>query len=201
MPDEPFDRRDVVDADLAALLADESTWEPLDPAIEDSIVAAITAEADPAGVVTPIGAAGRRQRPLLLAGAAAALLLVIAGLFAVDRGSDDPAGTELALEATELAPDATGLVTIDDTPLGTRLILEVAGLPPAAEGQYYEAWLRTGPELGVSAGTFHLRGGDGEIELWAGVTAVDYPLFTITIQDEGDPQSSGLVVLRGRVSE
>jgi hypothetical protein len=92
-------------------------------------------------------------------------------------------------------------VTIAETPLGTRLILDVAGLPPAAPGQYYEAWMRTGPEAGVSAGTFHLRGGDGEIELWAGVTLDAYPLFTITIQDEADPLSSGRVVLKGRVAE
>lgn len=43
----------------------------------------------------------------------------------------------------------------------------------------------------MSAGTFHLRG----------VTAADYPLFTITIQDEADAESSGRVVLEGRVAE
>jgi hypothetical protein len=61
-------------------------------------------------------------------------------------------------------------------PLGTRLILDVAGLPPAEPGEYHEAWMRTGPEVGVSAGTFHLRGDHGQIELWAGVTADNYPL-------------------------
>ncbi len=41
----------------------------------------------------------------------------------------------------------------------------------------------------------------GEIELWAGVTTEDYPLFTVTIQDEADPVSSGRVVLRGTVGQ
>ena len=85
------------------------------------------------------------------------------------------------------------------TPIGTRIILDVAGLPPAEPGTYYEAWMRVDAETGVSAGTFHLRGGDGEIELWSGVTAADYPLLTVTVQDEGQAASSGVVVLRGRI--
>lgn len=200
MPNEPFVSEDRVDPELTALLADEAIWEPLDTVMEDSIVAAIAIEAQPSPVVTSITAA-RSRRPMFLASAAAALVLVVVGLFAIGGESDDPTGIELALVATELAPDASGAVTIAETPLGTRLILDVGGLPPAANGQYYEAWLRTGPEVGVSAGTFHLRGGDGQIELWAGVTVADYPLFTITIQDEGDPLSSGQVVLKGRVAE
>lgn len=194
----PSESGPSVDRDLAALLADESMWDPVDPAVEDAIVAAIAAEAEPAGAVTPISAA-RGWRGLVVAGAAA-IVLVVAAVVAFDDGAE-PAGVELALTPTDLAPEASGLVLVAETPLGTRLVLDVAGLPPAAAGRYYEAWLRTGPETGVSAGTFHLRGGDGEIELWAGVAVVDYPLFTITIQDEGDPQSSGQVVLRGRVGE
>jgi hypothetical protein len=64
----------------------------------------------------------------------------------------------------------------------------------------YEAWLRKDADVGVSAGTFHLRGGDGELELWAGVSIEDYPLVTVTLQDEADPVSSGQVVLRALVA-
>lgn len=203
MPNEPSEQETPVDPELAALLADAGMWEPPDASVEDAIVAAIAAAAADDGsahaVVAPISRA-RRRRGLAVA-AAAALVLVVVGVFAISSDDGTPSGFELALAPSELAPGASGTVTIDDTPLGTRLILAVAGLPPAADGEYYEAWLRTGPEAGVSAGTFHLRGGDGEIELWAGVTAAEYPLFTITIQDETDPVSSGRVVLSGRVSE
>lgn len=205
MTDESFDRQDPGDAGLAAFLAEPSMWDDPDPSVEDAIVAAIAAERDlvrpeVAPAVAPVVALDARRRwavPLLV-GAAAAVLVV--GLLATFLRDDTVTPEiELALAATDLAPDAKGLVEIDTTPLGTRLILDVSGLPPAPAGQYYEAWLRTGPETGVSAGTFHLRGGNGRIELWAGVTIEDYPLFTVTIQDEADVASSGQVVLKGRV--
>jgi len=56
----------------------------------------------------------------------------------------------------------------------------------------------------VSAGTFHFRGGGGDdpIILWAAVSPADYPLVTITLQDlDGGAESSGRVVLRGRLGE
>ncbi|GJM38690.1 MAG: hypothetical protein DHS20C19_20570 [Acidimicrobiales bacterium] len=201
MTDDSFDSQDPVDTDLAAFLAEPSMWDELDSSLEDAIVAAIAQERDlvrPA--VAPVVSIDSRRRwaaPLL---AGAAVVVLVAGLLATFLRDDTVTPEiELALAATELAPSAEGLVEIDTTPLGTRLILDVSGLSPAPEGQYYEAWLRTGPDVGVSAGTFHLRGGDGRIELWAGVTIDDYPLFTITIQDEADPTSSGQVVLKGLV--
>ena len=200
MTDDPIDDP-AVDAELAALLADPTMWDPPDPMVEDAVVAAIAREtplvadatADAAVPLRP-----RRRRPFaLVVGAAAAVVLVVG--FLVVAGDDEPSPEfALALEATELAPGAAGTAEIDTTPLGTRILLDVEGLPPAPAGQYYEAWMRTGPEVGVSAGTFHLRGGDGRIELWAGVTVEDYPLFTITLQDEGETASSGRVVLAAR---
>ncbi|MDW3219153.1 MAG: anti-sigma factor [Acidimicrobiales bacterium] len=197
MTEDSFDSQDPVDADLAAFLAEPSMWDELDPAVEDAIVAAIAEERDLVAPVIAVDARRRWVTPLL---AGAAVVVLVAGLLVTFLRDDTVTPEiELALDATDLAPSAEGLVEIDTTPLGTRLILDVSGLPPAPAGQYYEAWLRTGPDVGVSAGTFHLRGGDGRIELWAGVTIEDYPLFTITIQDEADPTSSGRVVLKGLV--
>lgn len=203
MNDEPLDDQDPVGGDLAALLADPAIWEPLDAATEARIVVAIRDEAGAAevdvrsAVVVPISQRRRWVAPFAAGAAAVALVVGVLAVVADDAGDDW--SLEVALESTELAPAAAGVIGVDTTPLGTRIVLDVSGLPPADDGQYYEAWLRTGPDIGVSAGTFHLRGGDGEIELWAGVTIDEYPLFTITIQDEADPTSSGRVVLRARV--
>lgn len=222
--------QDALD-DLTAILGDASMWEESDPADEAAILAAIgeLAAADP--VLTSIESAppdlawtapvtsapastvqraevpsnvvsissARRWAGPFAVGIAAALALVV-GVSAL-TGEATREGVELALAGTDLAPEAEGLVEIVDTPNGTVLLLDVSGLPPAPEGSYYEAWVRQDAQVGVSAGTFHLRGGGGEVELWAGVTAEDYPLFTITIQDEADPVSSGRVVLKGLLGE
>jgi len=230
---------------LASLLSSPDMWGPADPALEDSIVAAIANEAaavetpevpdfesdvtaptlaavrDPAPTPAPgvdpapratVDAAHeddglaavipisrfRRTAVTFLAGAAAAAALIFGiGSFV----GNDEEGVFLALEATDLAPEATAEVELVETPIGTLIRLDVADLPPSPPGSYYEAWLRIDGETGVSAGTFHLRGGDGEIVLWAGVSPETYPLFTITIQDEAQPESSGVVVLRGRLGE
>ncbi len=158
-------------------------------------------QAEPAEVIPFERPRRRWVGPLL--GAAAALVAVAAISLGVRLTEDDtepPPDHLVALAATELAPGAEAVADVVATPLGTRIILDVRGLPPAPEGQYYEAWLRQSPEVGVSAGTFHLRGGDGTIELWAGVTVDTYPLITVTLQEEGaGAASSGRVVLKGSV--
>lgn len=198
--------------ELSSLLGDPSMWEDNDHGDEAAIVAAISElaaardlsgssqgpDTDSASNVVSISRARRWLGPFAVGVAAALALVVGVSFLGGDSGRD---GVELALAGTDLAPGAEGVVEIVDTPNGTVLLLDVSGLPPAPEGSYYEAWVRQDAEVGVSAGTFHLRGGGGEIELWAGVTTDDYPLFTITIQDEADPVSSGRVVLRGLLGE
>ncbi len=224
-PQNPADNDPFLDPELAsltALLGEAAVWEEPSADLEDSVVSAIWGEldrqiasdgddgptttsrptpivADEADVV-PIDRARRRWVAPVLA--AAATLLVVAGIgigsrFLAERQQPDH---EVALAGTDLAPAATAVAEVDNTPQGTRIILDVSGLAPAPEGQYYEAWLRQNAEVGVSAGTFHLRGGDATIELWSGVTVDEYPLITVTIQDEGaGAASSGRVVLRGTV--
>lgn len=134
-----------------------------------------------------------------VAGIAAALLLVV-GIGTLSENKPKLEQVELALAGTELAPQAQAQALIHEGTLGVRIRLDVSGLAPSPEGTYYEAWVRKSPEVGVSAGTFHLRGGDGAIDLWAGVSTEDYPLITVTLQQEGDgPASSGKVVLKGRL--
>jgi hypothetical protein len=160
------------------------------------------ADEGPTGTV--VDARHRFRRGGLVLGAAAAVVVVVAIGWAVLRSSEPDtggSGEQVALAPTDLAPsDASGRADISALPGGTQIVLDVSGLPPAPEGFYYEAWLRKSPEVGVSAGTFHLRGGDAEIVLWSGVSTDDYPLVTVTIQEEGaGAESSGKVVLRGQV--
>ncbi len=208
---------------LGELLRDPVLWQEPDPMDADAIVAAIQAEsgsnvtslADRRSVVADAEIAPRSDsrpfgRTLLAAAAGAAIALIgfaaIQNIISNDTdGADDidvvaqPESIELALEGTDLDPDASAQVLVTPGLLGTRIDLDVVGLDPAPPGTYYEAWLRQSPEVGVSAGTFHLRGGDGEVELWAGVSPVDYPLLTVTLQSEAQTESSGQVVLRGLV--
>jgi len=143
---------------------------------------------------------GRRRWLAPVAAGIAAAAATVAGFLAFSQLSSESFDTEVALAGTDLAPDAAAEVGIDNQPGGTRIILDVSNLDPAPPGRYYEAWLRKSPEVGVSAGTFHLRGGSEPIELWAGVSVEDYPLITVTLQDEAQTESSGEVVLKAKIT-
>lgn len=208
-PRAPDDRRPTGEAspELARLLADPAMWAPPDEATEDAIVAAIRAErhesapvadADdgPTNVVWPWDEARRWFAPVVVGVAAA--LAVLGGFAALDGGDEaDDEGRLLALAAPAGGDDATAEANVVDTPQGTKIVLDVTGLPPAPDGAYYE--LTLGEEDGggeVSAGTFHLRGGDGSIALWAGVTLETHPELTVTLeQEDGAPGPDGEVVL------
>ncbi|MFK7917076.1 MAG: anti-sigma factor [Ilumatobacter sp.] len=195
--------------DVLALLSDESVWTDFDADLAAATVAAVMAEASSAELDTgtepsPVVNLADRRRvrwSSALLGAAAALLIVACGFVVTSVVQDtDEDDIVLALAATDVEPGASGSAGVRTTPDGTRIVLETTGLPPAPEGFYYEAWLRTGPDVGVSAGTFHLRGGgDRSIELWAGVSIEDYPLLTVTLQPEAMAESSGVVVLAARL--
>ncbi len=205
----------ILPDDIAALLGDEATWAPVSSDLEDSIVAAVMAEvhADearpapthPAPAPSPsplpdnVVAMPSRWKTAAL-GAAAALVLV-AGLFGITQIGGSSPDPEIALAGTDLAPQASAQAEITETPEGTRIVISVDDLAPAPSGMYYQAWLRQDAEIGVSAGTFHLRDGNGPIELWAGVTTDDYPLLTVTLQQEAQTESSGQVVLKALIAD
>lgn len=155
----------------------------------------VTADGAPPGMI-PTRRSPRRFAPFL-AGAVAVVLLLAGAL--IIGAFDDPAEQSVlvALHGTDDAPGASADAEIADTPAGARIVLTVEDLPPAPDGAYYQAWLQHGSERAVSAGTFHLRGGDAEIELRAGVSLDDYPLVAVTLQREGDGAApSDVVVLR-----
>lgn len=209
MTDEIFDADDPAAGfpDLAAVLGSDAVWDEPPADLEDRIVTEITQLAGPSrrssAAVPPVREGGRPRRWLVAVAAAVVALAGVGVGLALSGGDDDgPVGDVFALEATDLAADATGEVELTELRNGLRIILTVDDLPAAADGQFYEAWMSSaaGP---VSAGTFHMRAGAGEIELWAGVVPSErYQRLAITLEDEdGDATSSGRVVLVADLSQ
>ena len=145
----------------------------------------------------------RRRRRWILAPLAAAAAIAAAALatLAVVNNHTSTSSELVALSGTDLAPKATAEARIEEQPNGARIVLDLRDLPPAPPGTFYAAWvLRDEPKSRVAAGTFHMRGGDGTIELWAGVSTESYRTLSVTLQSEDDPAGPGQVVLRGRRS-
>jgi hypothetical protein len=186
-----------IDPRLDALLSRPDVWAEVPDGVETRVMDAIERASSAA---TPTRARGGSVRRSVLGIAAAALVaVVVAATVIVARGGSDGDGVVVALSGTDLAPGASATADVVDTPAGVRIVLDVDNLEGAPPGSYYEAWMRTAQGR-VSAGTFHLRGGDDPIELWCGVSASSYASMTVTLEDEGDDErSSGRVVLEGAV--
>ncbi len=176
------------------ILAEETTWSEPPPEVADELIAAIGSRTP--GEVQDISR-GRRA-PLVAATLAgvAALVILIAGLMGVFAA---PNQEVVAIQGTDLQPDASGEVAIREADAGWWIRLDVDDLPAADAGMYYEGWVWNDDGEGVSIGTFHLRGGDESVVLWSGVDPADYPAIWVTLEDEdGDPSASDRVVMRGR---
>lgn len=189
-------------AALAALLTRAETWDDPPRDLEDAVVAAIVSEASELSRATQITPAERRARAVWsrsrMLGAAAAVAVVVVGIVLMARGSTE--GTTFTLEGTDAQPGASANVVISATPAGLKILLDTEGLPGAPDGYMYEAWVGD-DTIGVSAGTFHLRGGDGPIELWAGVTGPEFHRLWITLEpvdDDASPSTDAR--LRGEFS-
>jgi len=206
-PDSPSPLSETV----LARLSSSATWEPAPQTGLDAVLEQIRGEATPAdrddtaaSIIDLDERRSSRTVPFIAGIAAGLLATLIVGLavLGIGRADTQEAAAEPAicieLEATELAPAATATAGLDDRAAGTRIVLDVNGLPPAEAGTYYEAWISDADQL-ISAGTFHLRGGDDAIVLWAGVEPAGFERFAITIQDIGQAESSGRVVLVGNL--
>jgi len=182
-------------ATVVRLLDDPALWAEVPPYLRQRVIRDADASVTPA----PTRLRARRRPVALLA--AAALVVVCLGVAGGMRLlEDDPTpAVEVALSGTEEAPGATATARLRDEPAGIRVVLDVSGLDPAPAGSFYEAWL-VGEAGKVSAGTFHLRGAQSEIDLWLGVETEGYDAVTITRQPvAGGTVATGVVVLRGEL--
>ncbi len=191
-------------ATIEELLARPEVWREPPPDLEDRVVTAIatlaTADARPASLnslTDQRSALSPRNVPWWL-GAAAALVVVVVGMaFVTIRGGGPSADALVALVGTDAAPDASAKAALTETPAGLKIVLDVDRLAAAPNGYFYEAWVSS-ETIRVSAGTFHLRGSDKSIELWAGVTDPEFDMLAVTLEPlDGNTDSSGDVRLRG----
>jgi hypothetical protein len=184
---------------LRDLLGEQATW--VEPAADGSDALREAIQAEPRTLESQPTATARRPGRLMWLSVAASLVLLaaIVGVVVFTRGEDESPARQFALSGTELAPDAAAVATVTELQSGIAIVLEISGLPPSAPGTYYQGWVRD-TEDAVAVGTFHMRGGDGAVELWSGVDLDRYPTVTVTLQEEGaGPESSGQVVLTGEV--
>lgn len=194
----------ALDAEIVALLADESMWQTPSADLGDRIADAVASEA---GVEAAepldsnvVGITRRSWIGPALLGAAAAFLLLIGGVVVLSAisGSEDQDVVSAELISTGLIADVEGTIEITEVQSGLRIDLEATGLPRRDGGAFYEGWLRTSNDRLIPVGTFH--GGEGVI-MWAGIELDDVVAFTITIEESAGPTdpgqgSSGEVVLR-----
>jgi hypothetical protein len=145
------------------------------------------------------GSAGWR-RPWLLA--AAALLAVAVLSFGVLRTVTGPSDG-LALTATSAAPQAGGELRGQRIGDNLKVELNAWGLPKPGEGGYYEMWYAREGGGRISCGTFSATSdGRATVSMSAPVNATAYPEIEITQEpDDGDPGSSGKVVLKGSLRD
>jgi hypothetical protein len=195
---DPYERR-ALDA-TRSLLADPTLWEEPPAGLEADVVAAITGQV---GVATIEANHERRLlgRRRLLAAAAAVLLVLAVGTAALrpwqSRGSSAQ-HFAMSLHATPLAAHATGSASLTKTHSGWHIVLHATGLTHLDNGRFYQAWLKSAAGTLVPVGTFN----DGRnVTLWAGVSPVDFPTLTITIEaTDGNQASSGRRVLVGTIT-
>ncbi|HEY5879485.1 MAG TPA: anti-sigma factor [Nakamurella sp.] len=212
---------ELEDAVVAAIAAEAAALPPLEGPFDESSenpgAAAPAAAlglgdrvpATPASVAAPsdLAAARRRRqersgrsrwtRPTMLIAAAAAVVVVAGGALLLRPPADRT--FDVAFQATELAPDASGGAVMIKSDSGWEIKLNVTGLPRLDNGRFYQGWLRNADGVLVPIGTFN-EGTD--VVLWSGVSPDTFPTLTVTQEEaDGNQDSSGLRVLVGTAVE
>lgn len=186
--------RQVTD-DLALAVPDEAP----DAALKQRLMARIqakahTAPAQPsAGVWETIVAVMRGWRPVALA---LAVLLIISVVlwWQQARDAQDRIARQITLTATDVAPEAQGVIQIGEN--GDRGTLVVEGLPVLEPDRQYQLWLIKDGER-VSGGVFSVANdGRGSLTIVAPRPLDDYAAYGITIEPlGGSPGPTGERVL------
>jgi hypothetical protein len=160
--------------------------------------------AAPLATVHSLEARAHRSRVIAIGASIAAAAAVVVALLAFSTrppantsaappdGTSLPKGQAFTLQATNLLPDATGTVRLEETPSGMAVYLDASGLPRRDDGEFYEAWVRTAHGL-VPIGTFHTG---ADVTLWSGISMDQVQAITVSLEkDDNNQDSSGQRVL------
>jgi hypothetical protein len=204
-PVDPEERADL--EELRSVLSDPAVWAEPQPDLQERIIGAIGSAGErPSDTAQDLALSGptadrdnvvrlrtRWTRYAILS--AAAVLLAVGLTIGLTNQGSNPDEFVASLRGTDLAPDASGEVTLIQTEGGWRIHLQAEGLPRRDNGAYYEAWLKNDAGILVPIGTFNQP---DDVTLWAGVPPTRYPALTVTRQlANGNQASSGQVVLEG----
>ena len=133
-----------------------------------------------------------RRTPWVIGVAAALVASVVFTRAQLTKVVFDSQGS---LAATTLAPGASATFKTKAETAGVRVALDARNLPDPGPNSFYEAWVSDGT-IRIPIGTFS-KG--GRVVLWSGVPLARFPAISVTLEPiDGDPSSSGQVVLRGR---
>jgi hypothetical protein len=139
---------------------------------------------------------GVTLRPLAAIACAVVLLALGTGLGALLWAGSGERGAQLTLAPIGARdPAAHGTVKLADD----HVTLHVSDLKPTGRGEFYELWLLGEDKQLVALGSFRVNAdGTATMQLPLPVNPGRYRYFDISLQpDNGDPQHSGLSVLRG----
>jgi hypothetical protein len=162
------------------------------PELKDWVLARVGSERRPAS-------GGRWRVWLPVAAALLVVALLSSGVLRVATGPSDA----LALTATSAAPQAGGELRGEQIGDNLKVELDAWGLPKPEDGGYYEMWYAKAGGGRISCGTFTVQpDGSANVSMSAPVSSVAYPEIEITQEpDDGDPGSSGKVVLEGSLRD
>ena len=195
------------------LLADPTMWAEPDASLEDSVVAAVSAEAaqhreahndasridlGPSESRRSTSSKRRRRIPIVSAGIAAGAAAAVALAMTVGSlGGGSGPTFSAALAGPSSSTPLSGSAQFTRTNAGWRIQLHTRGLPRLDDGRFYEAWMKNEAGVLVSIGTFN-QGPD--VTLWSGVSPAEFTVITVTAEAaDGNPASSGQRVFVGNI--
>jgi len=169
LPPEELDRLARVDALLRAV--------PAPPAeVPQSLTGAVMRSAS----LTPLWTRRRFAGTLAFAAGLAALFF---GIGAWTTGGGFDARATVALQATEKATGAAGVLKLgsrDDASGNWEMEIVVSGLPKLPQGGYYVLWLAKDGEYAGTCGTFNVGGETTTVRLTASYVLSEYDEWVVT---------------------